>query len=150
VAATTPEAAGTPTEANTQLPLYGAYVRRVPSVKQTKAYRPGQRLWALRFDQDGWKGVMQLSYLGSPPGTFRGRAYEYSADGTTLRLGAESSVKHVGDYQFVVGGFTCRRDGAATYSWSRSKDNISLQLDAAHEPCAVRRSILKGEWRFSD
>jgi hypothetical protein len=147
---TTPEPAATSTEANTQLPLYGAYVRRVPSVKQAKAYLPGQHLWAIRFDQDGWKGVLHLSYLGRPDAVFRGRAYEYSADSATLRLGAERSVKHVGTYQFVVGGFTCRRDGAATYSWSRSKSNILLRLDAAHEPCAVRRRILEGEWTFSE
>lgn len=78
----------------------------------------------------------------------RGRAYEYSSDSETLRLGAETSPGDINDFQ--VGGFECRRNEPATYAWLLEGKTGTLRLNATKEPCAARRAILEGDWIFYD
>lgn len=136
------------------LPLYGAYIRQVPGVKQTKAHSPGQRLWGIRFlRHKNWNGLFLLSYLGRRPGTFQGRAYEYSSGEESLRVGEAAKpsdlVGEIGNFELVLGGYQCP-PGSATYAWTRFDHNTTLRLKATQESCDVRRAILEGDWRFSD
>jgi hypothetical protein len=94
-----------------------------------------------------------LVVSGETPGTFRGRAYEYSSDKKTLRLGEAAKpidlVGETGNFELVFGGFHCP-PGPATYAWTRFDHNLTLRLKATQESCEVRRAILEGDWRFSD
>jgi hypothetical protein len=132
-----------------------SYTRHVRGVTQTKSFSPGQRLWGIKVipSEVRNRGVFLLSYLGRPPGTFRGRAYEYSSDDKILSLGEATKPKDVagdiGDFKLVLGGLTCP-PGPAIYSWRLFDDDLRLRLRAIQESCAVRRAILVGDWRFSD
>ena len=135
--------------ASQELPLYGTYLRDVPALElEPPAARGVENTWALDFqDKEEWEGVLGLYYFGRKPGTQWGRAYTYSSDGETLRLGTVTPPK---DVDVRPGGFDCRPDGSATYSWSRSEDNRELRLEAVTEPCGIRRAILEGDWVFFD
>jgi hypothetical protein len=132
-----------------------SYIRRVRGVSQTKAFSPAQHLWGIKFIpfEVSDRGVLLVSYLGRPQGTFRGRAYEYSSDHTSLRLGNAAMRKDIfsaiGSFRFVSGAFECP-PGPAIYSWRLLDHNITLRLNASQESCDVRRAILEGDWRFSD
>jgi hypothetical protein len=145
---TTAPAAGE--TAASKLPLYGIYLRDVPGVDEQPPSAPSvEDEWALDFQEgvEEWSGVLELYYLGRRGGTTWGRAYEYSSDRETLHLGGVIRPK---DIALRLGGFECRADGPAEYTWWRSDDNRILRLKATTEPCEVRRAILEGEWRFYD
>jgi hypothetical protein len=132
-----------------------SYIRRVRGVSQTRPYSPGRRLWEIHLipAKEPNRGVLLVSYLGAQAGTFRGRAYEYSSDEKTLRLGVAAKPKDLagdlGSFKLVLGGFECP-PGHAIYTWRLADHDITLRLRATEESCAVRRAILAGDWRFSD
>jgi hypothetical protein len=88
---------------------------------------------------------LKLDYAIGKGYTAMGRAYKYSADTKILRLGASTKVKGL-----RLGGLECRRDGPATYAWSRFDNNYMLRLKAVEDPCAIRREVLEGDWHFLD
>jgi hypothetical protein len=129
------------------LPLYGSHVRTVPGLKQPNAARPHRQEWYLEFPQsiERRDGVLKLDYAIQEGYKAMGWAYKYSADTKILRLGAPTKVKGL-----RLGGFACRRDGPATYAWSRFDNNYTLRLKAVVEPCEIRRAVLEGDWHFLD
>lgn len=150
---TTSSPATTSTAAETvppyeKLPLYGFYVRDVPHVEQEPPAHPDlETEWVIDFKDsyEGRAGVLEVWYHGKREGW--GRAYRYSSDDTTLRLGGATRPK---DVEIRLGGFECRLELPATYAWSRFDRNYTLRLKAIREPCAARRAILEGEWHFVD
>ena len=45
---------------------------------------------------------------------------------------------------------SCERIAESLVRWSRFNNNYVLRLTAVDEPCAVRRTILEGDWKFLD
>jgi hypothetical protein len=145
---TTASTSSEPTTSADELPLYGTYLRRVAGVVQSPPAHPDADEWAIDFgNASSQSGVLEIYYLGRKSGTVWGRAYKYSSDTETVRLGTATRPK---DVDLQLGGFECPRDGQATYRWSRFNRNYTLRLQAITEPCSARRVILEGEWAFYD
>jgi hypothetical protein len=91
--------------------------------------------------------VVEVGYAGKRSLGSWGRTYRYTADLETHTLSLGTATK---PRSFRLGGFDCQRAAPATYTWSRFDRNYILRLTAVQEPCAVRRTILEGEWHFID
>jgi hypothetical protein len=136
------------TGSDAALPLYGSHYRRVPGVPQPKAEHPRRQEWFLAFPENlHRRGVLEITYDDGRIYYGLGRAYKYTSDLATHSLRLEAPTRK---RDLRLGGFTCRPDGPATYTWARFNRNYVLRLTAVEEPCAVRRAILEGEWRFLD
>jgi hypothetical protein len=126
-------------------PLYGLARRIVPGVPQPHGEHPRRHEWYLTFPNYGatWNGVLTLSYAGKKQSW--GRGYAYVSDVKTLRLTAEMRIGSI-----RPGVIDCPGDETATYAWSQFDNGYTLRLKATDEPCAVRRSVLEGDWHFID
>jgi hypothetical protein len=123
-----------------ELPLYGIYLRNVPALSDASF-----RDWGINFG-DGQKtsGVLEVFRMRARGP--RGHAYKYASDGASLRIERPARPRT----GLPPGAFDCGSEQPATYAWSRTDRNYTLNLRAIDEPCAVRRTILEGEWHFFD
>jgi hypothetical protein len=135
------------TGSDATLNLYGSHYRRVPGIPQPRAAEPEKQEWFLVFPEGLHPSqVLEISYDdGLDSGL--GRAYKYTSNVRTHSLRLDGATAKA---NLRMDGFTCRDEGPATYKWSRFNNNYVLRLTAVDEPCAVRRTILEGDWKFLD
>ena len=136
------------TGSDAALNLYGSHYRRVPGIPQPRAAEPEKQEWFLVFPEGLHPGrVLEISYDDGQIDSGLGRAYKYTSSVRTHSLRLERATPKA---NLRLGGFTCRHEAPATYKWSRFNNNYVLRLTAVDEPCAVRRTILEGDWKFLD